>query len=300
MSRSPSSLAPPPHLPEGVVPVALAPDRAQGREWSTVLLAKGVPHWTAEMDDGMGVFVPAAHEEVARAQLAAYEWEQRQEAEARRREPPPPPEMGGSGWPGLVVAAVVLAAVHGWRVTRGEGLARAWARDGVEIFDAGEWWRPFTALLVHADLAHLLGNLSFGALLMWFVLQSYGRCLGWIWVTVAGVMGNVAVAAMFYPERFAGVGASTAVFAAVGLLVVHGMVWSRGGGGMRRHRPWLVPLGGGLALLGVFGSGGEDLNVDLAAHVAGFAGGLLVGAGPSWWQRWCRVRERPVPTAAIS
>jgi membrane associated rhomboid family serine protease len=84
------------------------------------------------------------------------------------------------------------------------------------------------------------------------------------------------------------------------LLVVHGMVWSQGGGGMRRHRPWLVPLGGGLALLGVFGSGGEDLNVDLAAHVAGFAGGMLVGVGPSWWQRWCRVREQPVRTAAIS
>jgi membrane associated rhomboid family serine protease len=113
--------------------------------------------------------------------------------------------MRGSVWPGLVLAGLVLAGVHWWRVTRGDGLARAWARDGVEIFDHGEWWRPLTALLVHADLAHLLGNLLFGALLMWFVLLAYGRRLGWVWVMVSGVLGNVAVAGLFYPERFGGV-----------------------------------------------------------------------------------------------
>ena len=73
----------------------------------------------------------------------------------------------------------------------------------------------------------------FGALLMWFVLTAYGRRLGWVWVVMAGVAGNLAVAAVFYPERFAGVGASTAVFAAVGLLVAHGMVWSHAGAGLQ-------------------------------------------------------------------
>jgi len=291
----------PPHLPAGVVAVALASDRTKGREWSTVLLAKGVPHWTAEVDGGVAVFVPAEHEDLALGQLAAYDREQRQEAEAVRQAPPPLPEMKGSAWPGLALAALVLSGVHWWRVTRaGDGLARAWARDGVAIFDQGEWWRPLTALLVHADGAHLLGNLAFGIILMWFVVHAYGRRLSWVWVVLSGVMGNLAVAGIFYPERFAGVGASTAVFGAVGLLVVHGMVWSRGGIGMRRHRSWLVPLGGGLALLGVFGSGGEDMNVDLAAHGAGFLAGLAVGFGPSWWQRWCRAHERPVRSAAVS
>jgi membrane associated rhomboid family serine protease len=297
MSQSIS--VPPPHLPEGVVAVALAPDRGLSREWSAVLLAKGVPHWTAEAGEGLAVFVPADQEALARAQLAAYDREQHQEAEAARRALPPP-EMPGSPWPGLVLVAGMLAGIHWWRVTHGGALAGQWSRDGVQIFDHGEWWRPFTALLVHADLAHLLGNLSFGILLMWFVLQAYGRRLGWLWVALAGVAGNLAVAAVFYPEPFAGVGASTAVFAAVGLLVVHGMAWARSGAGLRGHRPWLVPLGGGLGLLGLFGSGGDDLSVDLGAHVAGFAAGLLVGAGPSWWQRWCRVRERPVTEAAIS
>jgi membrane associated rhomboid family serine protease len=300
MSRNSILLSPPDHLPEGVVAVALAPDRGRAREWSTVLLAKGVPHWTSEVEGGVAVFVPADQEDLALGQLAAYDRDERQAREEAGRAPAPPPPMTGSPWPGLVLAAAVLAAVHGWRVTRGEGLARSWARDGVEIFEQGEWWRPMTALLVHADLAHLLGNIAFGVLLMWFVLHAYGRRLGWLWVLAAGTLGNLAVAAVFYPERFGGVGASTAVFAAVGLLVVHGMVWSPGTSGMRRHRTWLVPLGGGLALLGIFGSGGEDLNVDLAAHLAGFGAGMVVGAGPSWWQRWCRVRDRPVAAAPIS
>ncbi len=184
----PISMLPPPHLPEGVVGVAVASDRGRSREWSAVLLAKGVPHWTAETEEGVVVFVPADHEELARAQLTAYDREQHQEAEAARRDRPPP-EMPGSPWPGLVLVAGGLAGIHWWRVTHGGALARQWSRDGVQIFDHGEWWRPFTALLVHADLAHLLGNLSFGILLMWFVLQAYGRRLGWLWVALSGVLG---------------------------------------------------------------------------------------------------------------
>ena len=300
MSRSLLTFDPPPQAPAGVVAVALAPDRARSREWSTVLLAKGVPHWTAETAEGMAVFVPPEREELALVQLAAYDREQRQEEEAVRRAPPPPPEVMGPVWPGLLVMAVVLGSVHWWKVSVARDLARSWARDGVEIFVDGEWWRAATALLVHADMAHLLGNLSFGLLLMWFVVRAFGRWLGWWWVGWAGVLGNFAVAAFFYPERWAGVGASTAVFAAVGLLVAHGMIWSHGVQGLRRHRSWLVPFGGGLGLLGVFGSGGDGLNVDVGAHLAGFVAGVVVGMPVAWWQRWCRVRERPVRQAAVS
>ena len=300
MSRSLLTFDPPPQAPAGVVAVALAPDRARSREWSTVLLAKGVPHWTAETAEGMAVFVPPEREELALVQLAAYDREQRQEEEAVRRAPPPPPEVMGAVWPGLLVMAVVLGGVHWWKVSMARDLARSWSRDGVEMFVDGEWWRAATALLVHADMAHLLGNLSFGLLLMWFVVRAFGRWLGGWWVGWAGVLGNFAVAAFFYPERWAGVGASTAVFAAVGLLVAHGMIWSHGGQGFRRHRSWLVPFGGGLGLLGVFGSGGDGLNVDVGAHLAGFVAGMGVGMPVAWWQLWCRVRERPVRQAAVS
>ena len=288
----------PPHLPDGVVPVALAPDRARGREWSAVLLAKGVPHWTVETAEGVVVFVPGEDEVLAAEQLAAYDREQRAEIEAAGKEVSPP-ELGGSPLPGLVCAVVVLAGIYGWQVAGGVGPGR-WARDGVRIIDDGEWWRVVTALMMHADLPHLLGNLSFGSLLMWFVLRAYGTRLGWVWVLLAGAAGNLAVAVAFYPERFAGIGASTAVFAAVGLLVVHGFIWARGGAGLRGHRAWLVPLGAGLAMLGVFGSGGSDGTVDLGAHLAGFAAGFVVGAGPAWWQRWCQVRGRPARGASIS
>jgi hypothetical protein len=42
------------------------------------------------------------------------------------------------------------------------------------------------------------------------------------------------------------------------------------------------------------------LNVDVGAHLAGFVAGMGVGMPVAWWQRWCRVRERPVRQAAVS
>lgn len=285
MSSSPPRQQPASSVPGGPVMVAMAPDRARSRELSVVLLAKNVTHWTEEGPDGVAVYVPAEEEDLALEQLAAYTREQREQRQEEQREQRlAVPEDRRAAWPGLLAVGLLMAGVHWLRMQGGEKFATAWSRDGVEIFREGEWWRPFTALWVHADMGHLLSNLSFGALLGWFVLKAYGVGWGWVWIFVSGVLANVAVAAAFWPERFAGVGASTAVFATVGLLVAHGVAWASGRG-LRRHRSWLVPLGGGLALLGLFGSGGESADVDVAAHLFGFGAGLAVGAAVSWAQR---------------
>jgi len=65
------------------------------------------------------------------------------------------------------------------------------------------------------------------------------------------------------------IGASTAVFATVGILAAY--TWKR-----RRTRinRW-VPLGGGVALLAFLGMGGE--GTDVFAHVAGFGSGCVFG-----------------------
>jgi len=31
---------------------------------------------------------------------------------------------------------------------------------------AGQWWRLFTAVTLHADLAHLMGNITFGVIML--------------------------------------------------------------------------------------------------------------------------------------
>ena len=69
------------------------------------------------------------------------------------------------------------------------------------------------------------------------------------------------------------IGASTAVFGALGLLVGHALVWRRAA---RRGRPAWLPIGAALALLAMLGTEGE--RVDLWAHGFGLATGVALGA----------------------
>jgi membrane associated rhomboid family serine protease len=80
------------------------------------------------------------------------------------------------------------------------------------------------------------------------------------------------------------VGASTAVFAAVGLLAAH--EWRQRGRGAQSWARRAAPLVVGIALLGLLGSGGglpeqgpeATGGTDLFAHALGFALGAVVGA----------------------
>ena len=79
---------------------------------------------------------------------------------------------------------------------------------------------------------------------------------------------------MLHPPNHQLLGASTAVFTALGLVAAYG--WRRN---LRNWSPWMrrsAPLIGGIALLAFTGTGGE--NTDLLAHLAGFAVGTGLGA----------------------
>ena len=56
----------------------------------------------------------------------------------------------------------------------------------------GEWWRAITALTLHIELAHLGGNLAFGAFFGYFVGRYFGTGVGWLAVLLAASVGNVA------------------------------------------------------------------------------------------------------------
>ncbi len=69
------------------------------------------------------------------------------------------------------------------------------------------------------------------------------------------------------------IGASTAVFAALGL--VSGFVWRAKLMAQDRWPYRLGPIVGGIALLAYTGTG--DANTDIGAHLAGFVCGFLCG-----------------------
>ena len=136
----------------------------------------------------------------------------------------------------------------------------------------GEWWRIFTALTLHLDAAHLLSNVVFGSVLGALAAQALGGGVSWLGIVLAGGLGNGLNAVVQNP-RHSAIGASTAVFAALGIMVAHALYYRRRLPGGRARR-W-SPLIGGLLLLAFVGMGGA--RTDVMAHVTGLFCGLLVG-----------------------
>jgi membrane associated rhomboid family serine protease len=138
---------------------------------------------------------------------------------------------------------------------------------------AGQWWRVFTAIMLHADVAHLAGNLSIGVLLFGLAMARYGTGTGLLAAFLAGAAGNVA--SLFVHGRpFHGLGASGMVMGALGMLsaqTLHPGSWK--GGALKRE---LAGLAAGTMLFTLYGLAP---GTDVTAHLGGFVTGLAMGAG---------------------
>jgi rhomboid protease GluP len=245
--------------------------RPEAEQHALVLAAAGIACRVVAYDGALVLLVPPHELDHARRQLRLYA-----EENARRPRPRPtatPPLTDGLD--GALTYACVLVFLHSASARGAFGLDwwhAGMARAG-EIHD-GAWWQAVTALGLHGDLAHLGGNLLFGMLFGLMLAQLVGSGIAWLSILAAGTLGNLLNALLRAPEH-AAVGASTAVFGALGLLVV--LTWWRHGWtreiGLRR---WL-PLAGGVMLLAFLGIGGE--RTDVVAHFAGFALGAVLGIG---------------------
>ena len=104
-----------------------------------------------------------------------------------------------------------------------QSIGGAGALDTQAVFDRGEWWRLGTALFLHADFGHLISNVLSGMFAFAAVLSTIGRRQGWLLLALASATGNLAIAALNYPGPYLSLGASTAIFAALGLLTGRAM-----------------------------------------------------------------------------
>ena len=87
----------------------------------------------------------------------------------------------------------------------------------------------------------------------------------------SGIAGNV-VNAVVYKAGHTSIGASTAVFGALGILSAWQVLRRVNQPGKRLKA--LLPLGAGLALLGFMGS---SVHTDVLAHLFGFLSGIVIG-----------------------
>jgi membrane associated rhomboid family serine protease len=249
---------------------AITLSKRQMRSWSLVLEARQIP-WQAERRGfGWQLLVPANMLATAVRELRQYESE-------NRGWPPPPPQetplvdnrattlwalIGIGVFYNLTLHDISLAGHHPVNWTE---LGNAHAGKIMH----GQWWRLVTALTLHADWQHLLGNLVIGGVFISRLCRDLRSGPSWLLLLAAGTLGNLANAWLQNPAHRA-VGASTAIFGAVGVLAAISMVRYRHN--LRPRRRWTLPVAAALGLLAMLGAGGE--NTDLGAHLFGFLFGL--------------------------
>ena len=249
-------------------------------DWSLVLSARGIYHEVVPGPEGAKILVPAYLLDDAREEIRLYEEENRPSSGDSLAEAP---LHGPRGHEATLWAVAVLTAVLGlalkdewmpWLISAGGG-------DALKI-QQGQWWRAVTSLTLHSDPAHLLGNMFLGGLIILWLGDILGTGPAWLLAISSGVLGNL-VNAYLKDQPWVSVGASTAVFGAIGVLTACHAVLRSG------WRAVLVSMGAGLALLGMLGSGGA--RTDLGAHFFGFAWGVILGVPAALARR--RVGEPP-------
>ncbi len=242
--------------------------RSLCREFSLVLEARDIEHAIQETAASWVLTVPPALVHRAYDEISRYSAERSVPRGAPpRTEPFSGAALGAGGYAFILLLVAYCAGV---------GLFGAdWLSLGA--VDGGvrrEWWRAVTALTLHLDQEHLLGNLLFGVLAGMGAGRLLGPGVAWASILASAALANC-VEILVAPDPHRAVGASTAVFAALGLLT--GLAWRQRL--TLRERRWYAaaPLIAGICLLTLLGAG--NAHVDVLGHALGFLFGVGVGWG---------------------
>lgn len=234
----------------------------------------GIQHVAEPARLGTYLVVMERDEKRAREALRRYDEENRDWPPRKERE-----RLSYKGLPLSALAFVGLLA-FAW-ITGPARFNSGWFQHGTSVATYAVGGHPelaVTALTLHADASHVLGNVLSGAIFAHLVERRMGPGLGILSIVLGGALGNLANAAYYVfgrGEQHASIGASTAVMAAIGVLASTQFLVTRSTTKTRSFQDWAVPIVGGLALLGSIGASPES---DLGAHGFGLLAGFVVGA----------------------
>jgi rhomboid protease GluP len=223
-------------------------------------------HETQESENSWVLTVPSTSLSRAYEEIARYSAER----SVPRSVPHAIPALPGAAIGAVAYVAILLLIAY---CTGSEWFGADWLSMGdLQAGDAGEWWRAVTALTLHLDQEHLLGNLLFGVVAGMAAARLLGGGVAWASILGAAALANY-TEILIAPVTHRAVGASTAVFAALGLLA--GMAWRQRL--TLRERLWYrwAPLIAGISLLTLLGAG--NAHVDVLGHALGFIFGIAVG-----------------------
>ena len=258
--------------------LVLEPSDKEYIQWLAVLCAAGCDYTLIDDVEAWLIVVPPHDAESARQQIDEYV------AECQYWPPPKEdltPWLGETGFVTRVMALGMLAFFI-------LGLPKhdIWVDKGacdVDLFFAGEFWRAVTALTLHSDLPHVLGNVAGLWLVGGAVCRYLGEGFGWLLIMGSATLANFANAWYHRGDTFgySFMGASTAVFAAFGALAAlrfWRQIKLKDG-----RQPLYVPFFAALAIFALIGVGTD--NVDITGHAFGMICGALATVFAPWLLR---------------
>jgi membrane associated rhomboid family serine protease len=192
----------------------------------------------------------------------------------------------------ILIAATVIVSATALLSNEGQAIFDAFQLDKGAVA-AGEYWRLWTVTLLHGSVLHLFFNMYALYLAGPIVERWYGSIRLLVFYLACAAAGSVG--SFVFGGDIPSVGASGAIFGLFGILLA----------GSRLHRPvdrasrGIVGQLGMLILINI-GLGFAISNIDNAAHLAGLAAGLVIGAlvpptgVPTMTTLWQRPEERNI------
>ena len=234
-----------------------------------VLQSRGIDSRVISTENGFALIVSSDHEQQALHEMTAYVEENVINAPMPSTNEPRPREFIPALF-AYVWILIIISILAGFSVFSIDWYAQG-RIDSTQIHK-GEWWRVITALSLHANGQHLLSNIGFGLLFLYYLSRYLGYGLAGLGMLLSGLLGN-AINVYMQGSTHHSIGASTAVFGVLGLLSAY--VWKMRYFSQASWSKRLGPVFGGIALLAFTGTGGE--NTDIGAHLWGFVAGLILG-----------------------
>jgi len=234
-------------------------------DWSLVLVSQGIETTIDPGENGSGWGLLVAGQDYGTAIKAIRQY-----------------HLENRGWPWQqqvfrqgfffdwgALAWVLLAGLFFW-LNVGTDLKTTGLMDGTAVAH-GQWWRLFTAMWLHADLAHLATNATLGLVLLGLTMGRYGTGAGLLAAYLAGAGGNL-IAGILSLQTHRSLGASGMVMGCLGLLAVQSLsLWRQTPHALKFI---LSGLCGGVMLFTLFAL---TPGTDVMAHLGGFVCGLLLG-----------------------
>jgi len=238
----------------------------QAMDWSLVLISQGIG---AEIQPAnsenstWGLLVSAQDYQNAVAAIRQYRIENRGWWQREIFRPGLLFDWGSLAW-------IILLVLFFWLDAR-LGLRAAGVMDTTAVAH-GQWWRLFTSIWLHADLAHLAANAALGLVLLGLSMGQIGTGPGLLAAYLAGAGGNV-IAWSLSAGTATSLGASGMVMGCLGILASHSLALQRGTRFSKRYL--IAGLSAGVMLFVLVGL---SPGTYVQAHLGGFASGLVLGA----------------------